>query len=213
MEKIKLFIDFDGTIANSNKAVCDLYNEEYSSKEDFVRADYTKIKTWGFLDQCTLLKENEIIKYFSMKKLFNILELNDDVLEVLNVLKEDFDIYIVTIGTQKNINLKTTYIEKYLKGFKTIYIYNGDNCEMNKSTINMNDGILIDDHISNLDSSSASMKFVFGLETDYNKSDYIRMENWTEGVVLMEIANKLMTDIDVLGEDENEYWKEVRESI
>lgn len=213
MDKLKLFVDFDGTIANSNKAICDLYNKQYADHDGFVPADYTKVMDWGYADQCPLLEEGQLTKYFGSRDLFRILEPNADACEMINELKNMFQIIIVTIGVQKNIHHKAKWIEKNFPDLECIYIFNGHDCNMDKSIVNMANGIFIDDNVANLDSSNAPMKLIYGTETHYNKGEYIRLNDWKEAYVFLTMANKFLTDIDITSEEENEYWKEIRSTF
>ena len=55
--------------------------------------------------------------------------------------------------------------------------------KMNKEIIQMNypDSIFIDDHVSNLISSNAVNKYVFGKDYPWSKTnDYKRLWNWTD---------------------------------
>lgn len=213
MEKVKLFVDFDGTIANSNKAICDLYNKYYDKHSQFVKADYTKVMDWDFKDVCPLMQKDDMMEYFSSEELFSISEPNADAIEMLEELKNYFQVIIVTIGTQRNIHFKSMLIEDWLPDTETIYIYNGDNCHVDKSIINMDEGLLIDDNVNNLDTSNASIKIIFGKETNFNIGDYMRMENWKDLFVYLRIANQIMNDTDILSDEENEYRQKLRESI
>lgn len=218
MEKIKLFLDFDGTIANSNKAICDYYNYHYNDREGFVMADWTKVKEWNYTDQCPLFEEGAVKKYFSSANFFKSLEPMEGAIDTIKTLQDYFKIIIVTIGTQQNIQHKTKWINKYFPDIETIYIFNGQECIMDKSIIDMWEGVLIDDALGNLESSNASIRIIFGEETSFNKTndpEYQRLVNWQEVLYFMLIVNKTLTEVNIFESDDedNEQWKTIRDSI
>jgi len=183
MNKLKLFIDFDSTIVNSIEAYVKTYNEHYEDYEGFIPAT-TNIKQYDFKDQCPLVS-NPLLLFKSLE-FFNYLNfINDNTKIILELLQEKFNIAIVTIGTPKNIQLKTEWISKNLPFIEKCYlIYDNPKdkkCIMDKSSINMTGGIIIDDMIDNLNSSNATQKYIFGKEYNWNITEkYERLLNWTK---------------------------------
>lgn len=175
-----IFLDFDGTIVNSIKAYCDIYNYFYKDKLNFTPADWTKVNKWNFEDEC-LLAADKVEDIFASSLFFNELELiNDNTLDVLDRLKERFNIVICSIGTPSNIAHKVEWIESVL-GIKDMIMISKAKAEMGKSSVDMIDGILIDDHIDNLVTSNADIKICFGEEKEWNKEwKGLRAKNWTE---------------------------------
>lgn len=177
--KPNLFIDFDSTLVDSIETFCEVYNVLYSFHPDFIPADYAKIQRWDFKDICPLIDDvNEI---FSSPIFFALLDFFEDAKEVIKQLNEKYNIIICSIGTPENIALKAIWLKKNLPFVHNyILIHNKGNI-MNKSIINMEGGIIIDDVASNLESSNASRKICFGQVYPWNERwQGERVKNWKE---------------------------------
>jgi 5'(3')-deoxyribonucleotidase len=177
-DKISLFVDFDGTLVNSIKKVVELYDQDYSSHDNYKNVHWTSIDSWDF-KELKLLNKEDVDNYFCDIRFFQNLEYMDSAYEVINRLKDCFDIYIVSMGLTVNLALKNTWLKKNLPFVKFI------GCNFNdvkdKSHIDMINGILIDDVAENLDSSNCFEKIVFGDTYPWNAdSKYTRMYNWTD---------------------------------
>jgi 5'(3')-deoxyribonucleotidase len=176
--KDKLFLDFDSTIVDSITAYCRLYTYLYSDKQNFRVPNPRKVDRWDLSDECELAKDN-VEEMFSNKLFFNFLDFMPDAKETILKLLEEFEIYIVTIGTRMNIRHKAKWLNIYLPEVtNTIFIHNG-NCTMDKSIIDMRNGILLDDNSKNLFSSNAYLNLCFGQKKSWN-ADWkrIRLTDW-----------------------------------
>lgn len=185
--KRKLFIDVDGTITNTIKAICSLYNEDFDYHTNFKPAIWHNVETWNFSDECPLATKKDIYSYFDDPKFFERLEFMENAKEVLDRLSEKFDIYIVTLGTSRNLELK----EKWFKVNLPYVNFIGCNTSKYKfkDHVNMSGGIFLDDRADNLENSNAEVKVVFGDEYEWNsKWQGKRCWNWYE-------VEKLLTDL------------------
>lgn len=184
--KQKIFLDFDQTIVASIKRFCEAYNETFYFHSKFKKAEWWETSVYDFSDTCPLIESARQI--FDFPIFFNGLELiNANTYEVLERLCEQYEVHIVSIGTFKNLALKSAWINENLPCVDYAELLNTHSNVMNKSIINMSGGILIDDVSSNLTSSNAEYKFTFGDEYEWNKdSKYERLFNWTD------IENKLL---------------------
>ena len=111
--------------------------------------------------------------------------INDNTYEIARELSEKYHIIIVSIGTPKNLSRKALYLQETLPFIKDYALLYNENCKMNKEIIKMNypDSIFIDDHSSNLISSNAVNKYVFGKDYPWSQTnDYERLWNWTDVV-------------------------------
>ena len=107
MGKIKLFVDFDNTIVDSTKAICDMYNNHFKDKEGFILANPTKCMEWDFLDVCTLANKETLEEYFNAKEFFENLNIFYFARRTIKTLSDYCDIYIVSIGDFKNLSYKS----------------------------------------------------------------------------------------------------------
>ena len=184
MNRRKIFVDFDNTIANSTETFCFFYNEFYKNHPNFKEAKWWKINQWNFSDQCTLLNgDNENVEeIFASELFFEKLDfLNGNTYVILKQLCLEYEVIIVTIGTHQNVALKTMWIKENLPFIKECVFLVNDGCKMNKSIVNMRGGLFLDDVYSNLISSNADVKICVGDEYSWNK-DWLglRCINWTD---------------------------------
>jgi 5'(3')-deoxyribonucleotidase len=176
--KIDLYLDFDSTIVNSDKSICQIYNDEYKDYENFIAADWRKHSNWSYKNVCPLIHVHhdnpvQIIQdYYGSESFFNSLEFYDDAIRVINRLKEKYNLIICTSAFPLNASKKVLWIEEHLPMVdEIITIINMSGKGYGKSRVTMiEDGaIFIDDHPKNLRSTKASKKFLFKFkETDYN---------------------------------------------
>lgn len=178
--KPKLFIDFDSTIANSVKAYCNAYNKMFRHFPNFVPADWTESYAWDLKDVAPMVDDVNFI--FGHSEFFDCCEFyDDDTYKVLKELSEYYEIIVASIGIPNNLAYKAWWLETNLPFVKEYVLLCNKGCKMNKSVINMQGAIFIDDVVSNLESSNARMKICFGVERDWNKgwADYW-CKSWSE---------------------------------
>ena len=168
MSKIKYFVDFDGTICNSTKSFANTYNILYQNHPEFKLADHTKLKQYNLKCICPLV--NNPLDIFDHDLFFQYLEfINDNTYEVLEKLSKKYQLIIVTIGTPTNLSKKALFLEEKLSFIKDYVLLFNDGCKMQKDIVNMENGIFLDDVESNLKSSNAKTKILFGKIYDWNK--------------------------------------------
>jgi 5'(3')-deoxyribonucleotidase len=181
MDKTKLFLDMDGTIINSVQTFCEVYNEIYSTYPDFKPAKWWEVEKYNFSCQCPMV--TNVHDIFSHSMFFDFVDfINGNTKEVIEELAHKYNVIICTIGVPQNISLKALWIEKNLPFIKDMIFISHKNNTMNKNIIDMKGGIFIDDVLSNIESSNADRKFIFGDAYEWNNGNpYIkRLINWTE---------------------------------
>lgn len=171
MNKQKFFIDFDLTIVNSIKAYCDTYNFIYSKYPNFIPANPDAITSYNFKCICPLLQtEKDRYKIWESKIFFYYIEfINENTYDVLKKLSKKYQLIITSIGTPKNISLKAKWLENKLPFIKDYILITNKDCKMDKSIVQMQDSIFLDDIPSNLESSNAKIKVLFGKIYPWNK--------------------------------------------
>lgn len=171
IEKIPLYIDFDGTLVNSPKRLTQMLNKKYNMNKI-----WWKIYRYDCSDVFPEITLHQRCEPFADKSFFNCQLKKKRFAEfVLCKLKNYFDIYIVTLGTEKNLINK----EEWCKlNFKFPHTFIGlTNFEEKKSSVDMSSGIFIEDHIKMLESSNARYKilikgFCKREWNDFNDYDY-----------------------------------------
>lgn len=156
-------------------------NKKYNESKNFL-----ELKKYDFSDLFPKCTYREIENLFNSNELFSKISLYYGVTECLDSVKGMLDsIEIVTIGEQKNIELKRNWVSTNLDHIVTLHaiLNNGKN---DKSSIDMKDGIFVDDHIDCLRSSNAPIKILFKNENDgewnrvsANDNVYV-VNNWYE---------------------------------
>lgn len=177
--KRDLYLDFDSTIVNSDKAFCDAYNELYAHYEGFVPAEWEKVSDWAFESTCPLIHElhkdpvNVVKGMFGLELFFKDLQFYDDAKEVIEALSHEYNIIICTSAFPKNASLKVLWIEEHLPVVnEVIVLINKGANGFGKGRVTMldTDAIFIDDHPENLRSTQATHKYLYkNKETNYNE--------------------------------------------
>jgi len=167
MNDLNLYVDFDATIADSVSSFCSEYSHRHKFDKGYIKPIPSKVNKWDLSDQCTLLHKGEAEEIFGSYGFFKYLKLMPNAIEILTELSKEFKLTIVSIGSYQNISLKARYIEDNLSFIKNSILIVNDGCDMNKAIIR--DGILIDDHASNLITSNAEIKICFGKTYPWNE--------------------------------------------
>lgn len=178
--KTKLFLDFDDTIINARQAYCEVYNTWYENYPEFKIADWKLNNRWDLKDVAPLVENPNIL--FELEDFFECCKfINKNTFDVLKKASEKYEIIICSIGNATNISLKMSWIKYNLPFIKKSVLLYDDNCEMNKSIVNMQGGIFVDDVVKNLESSNADIKICFNNGCDWNKGwNGINVKNYDE---------------------------------
>lgn len=176
--KRDLYIDFDSTIVNSDKAICSIYNDTYKDYDGFEPADWRKHRNWAYKHICPLIHEHEeypvqVVKdYFGSQEFFDRLEFYEDAKEVIGHLTQKYKVIICTSAFPMNASRKVLWIEEHLPMVDEIIILidkSGNGYGKSRVAMMEEDAIFIDDHPKNLYSTKAAQKYLYKFkETDYN---------------------------------------------
>lgn len=166
VKQFNLFIDFDNTLVNSTKQSVAMLNKKFNKN-----MDWRNLKRYDYKDLFKNISTNDVIELFEDEEFFNNVETYDDVKDVLFQVGNNYNISIVTCGNKNNLALKNKWLSENFKGLYDNYYYL-NNVKLDKSGVNMKNGIHIDDHIDALRSSNAKIKILFkhdGIETNWNR--------------------------------------------
>lgn len=176
--KKKLFLDFDGCIANTIASICSCYNEDFVYYKDYKYIDWSEIETWDFVELDCADREY-INKYFNQPRFFERLRFMPYADDVIGLLTHQYDITVISMGYSPNLHGKKIWLMNNLP-----YVnYIGVNFKeySDKSHIDMSDAIFIDDSANNLITSNAKIKICFGDNYSWNKDwNGTRLYNWNE---------------------------------
>ena len=171
-----LYIDMDGVAINTIEAIVRMYDDDFSTYSDYEKIPWTEINTWDFTElKCA--SSEYINMYFNQKRFFDFVQPMDNFDEIVNRLKDRFSIKLCSMGYTPNLRRKELYIQEHYPFAEFI----GVNFKSfpDKSHIDMSDGVIIDDSISNLQHSNAQLKILFGEDYPWNKGwTGFRCYNW-----------------------------------
>ena len=186
---IKVYIDFDMVIVNTIDAIVKLYNEDFTFYEGFRTISPDQVKTYDFKELICAKKE-QIDTYFNTPRFFEELWFVKNAEQSINELNKHFSVSVVTLGDQPNLILKKAWIYWYWQDIPLIGL--DMQSHQDKSSVNMTDGIFIDDKISNLETSNARYKILFGDDYEWNQGydpqKVYRCHDWDE---VMKTINKI----------------------
>lgn len=153
-----IYLDFDNTMVESNKRVIEILNKRYDlDKQE------SDLKDYGY---CSIhnISSAEKLSIFESDEFFQELQWKPRMLDIIAKHYNNFNWVITTKGTQINLEKKFAWLEKNLCfKMETIGLNNGD-LNWSKATIDMTDGIQIDDLAEALD-TKAVVKVLY---KDYN---------------------------------------------
>lgn len=187
---MKLFIDFDNTIANSSEVIVDMLNEHFDKNENF-----EKLRKYDFSDLFPECSYWDIEKFFNSDEMFERLKIFPNMIETVDAFKDFFDeISIVTIGTKDNLENKKRFLKE--NNLELTFYGIENNGRSDKSSVDMHNGVFIDDHIGCLHSSNAKIKILMkNVENgEWNKAepndDIYVVNNWYEVYSIFDFIKK-----------------------
>lgn len=187
---MKLFIDFDNTIANSSEVIVDMLNEHFDKNENF-----EKLRKYDFSDLFPECSYWDIEKFFNSDEMFERLKIFPNMIETVDAFKDFFDeISIVTIGTKDNLENKKRFLKE--NNLELTFYGIENNGRSDKSSVDMHNGVFIDDHIGCLHSSNAKIKILMkNVENgEWNKvepnDDIYVVNNWYEAYSIFDFIKK-----------------------
>lgn len=187
---MKLFIDFDNTIVNSSEVIVDMLNEHFDKNENF-----EKLRKYDFSDLFPECSYWDIEKFFNSDEMFERLKIFPNMIETVDAFKDFFDeISIVTIGTKDNLENKKRFLKE--NNLELTFYGIENNGRSDKSSVDMHNGVFIDDHIGCLHSSNAKIKILMkNVENgEWNRvepnDDIYVVNNWYEVYSIFDFIKK-----------------------
>lgn len=161
--KPKLFLDFDNVIVNSDKVIFNMYDKYYGHLDNQFHTT-SRSNNWDYSADLPKVHENNknpqsiIISFYKSDEFFNKLTITKEDKEFLKALNDKFQIFICSNGTQENISKKLEWCNGNIPFIENVIGLQLDPFKFGKETINMSNGILVDDKKKNLATSNASVK-------------------------------------------------------
>jgi len=168
MNKKNLFIDMDGTLIDSITACCEVYNDFFQHNSTFVEAKPENVRTWNMKEVFPLLDDINFL--FGSARFFDVVKpLDNDTIPILRELSKLYNITCCSIGVPHNIQQKALFLGKKFPMISQAIWLQSDICKMNKSVVNMEGAVFLDDVSSNLNSTNARIKILVGKTYEWNK--------------------------------------------
>ena len=183
----------DGVLTDSVAAVVSCYNEDFQYYSDFKEIRSCDIHTYDF-QELTLASKEYVDHLWNRPRFFSNLKLMPFAREVLDILSIQYNIEVATAGYSPNLRQKEAYLHKHLPFIiKKIDLINLKEFK-DKSHLDMNNAVFIDDQANNLITSNAALKICFGDKEEWNEAwNGERCYNWHE--VLKRLFNLDMDSI------------------
>lgn len=177
---MKIFIDIDGVLWNTAKSIVHLYNQKYSHNGDWKGA-----KEWNFSPAIPYGTSEEVIdELFASNEIYDGDHTVEGAVEYIKKLHEEYkEVYFCTVGKNINNSQKLKMLKRLIPDVKVITISFPNEVYSDKSLINMENSIFIDDHSKNLESSNAKYKILFepyGLKNWNVGYDGLKIKSWKE---------------------------------
>lgn len=179
-KKVTCFIDMDLTLYNTVKCITELYDQDFKYYSDYKKIPWQEVKSWNF-NELSASTPEYINTYFNQKRFFDNVEIFPNAKEVIKNLSNVYDIVFVSHGYSPNLRLKKEWISENFPyaGFIGVNLkYHKD-----KSCVDMENGIFIEDTPKNLETSNASIKICYGdYDWNHNYKNYktLRACNWKD---------------------------------
>lgn len=177
-------------IANSSEVIVDMLNEHFDKNENF-----EKLRKYDFSDLFPECSYWDIEKFFNSDEMFERLKIFPNMIETVDAFKDFFDeISIVTIGTKDNLENKKRFLKE--NNLELTFYGIENNGRSDKSSVDMHNGVFIDDHIGCLHSSNAKIKILMkNVENgEWNKvepnDDIYVVNNWYEVYSIFDFIKK-----------------------
>lgn len=165
---MRIVVDFDGTIVNTDKAVVDMYRKDTGDYS----TNYKENDAWNYNKVCPLWSRQDQVDVFKRKELFEVLDAFEDAISTLKKLHEEgHEIIIATVHHFSGIPYKAEWIRSNLPFVdKIVFIdlFNGEGTEFKMDKSFIYGDVIIEDNLDNLNTSPCKHKLCYG-SYGYNK--------------------------------------------
>lgn len=174
---MKIFLDFDDTMVESSKKIVEMINKKYLCNKSI-----KDLRDYRF-QSIYPISSQEISNFFSSSDFFDMLEKKTGIDWFINKNFLKHKIIVSTKGTPKNLLKKEEWIKNNYLNKVSFLGMNGNPCD--KSEINMEDSIQIDDNAKCLD-TNAKIKILYKSGNNYEwqnitpNSNIIVANTWKE---------------------------------
>lgn len=187
---MKIFLDCDDTIMNSSECIIDLLNKKNGTNKTI-----KDLKDFHYRSIDKTLTDEDVIKLFESDEFWNSVDYNNSFLEIKDFIDSNFDVEVVSCGTELNLKKKKEKLKPL--GYKFTGILIKDDSNLCKKCIDMQNGIQIDDNMSSMSNTNAAIKILFQNNNDFtwnkpkpNADNLYVVQTWKEIFRVLEFLKK-----------------------
>lgn len=187
---MKIFLDCDDTIMNSSECIIGLLNKKNGTNKTI-----KDLKDFHYRSIDKTLTDEDVIKLFESDEFWNSVDYNNSFLEIKDFIDSNFDVEVVSCGTELNLKKKKEKLKPL--GYKFTGILIKDDSNLCKKCIDMQNGIQIDDNMSSMSNTNAAIKILFQNNNDFtwnkpkpNADNLYVVQTWKEIFRVLEFLKK-----------------------
>ena len=191
MYQSKIYVDIDDVIFNTSELVIDLLNKYYNIIPPKTIDD---LKDWEYKSIYRNIDYQIIYNYWDSDEFFQNVKINEDFIKFYKETKDDVFYWVFfTQGTEKNLQKKKEFLQKYFSKFDFI----GVPLDKKKSEYDLSDGIQIDDNYNNLLTNSYFKILIKNFhETNYNQvlnnhTNLYIVNEWKDIIDILQFYNSI----------------------
>lgn len=191
---MKIFLDCDDTIINSSECIINLLNKKNGTSKTI-----RDLKDFNYRSIDKTLTNEDVIKLFESDEFWDSVNYNSEFLSTKDFIDSNFDVTVVTCGTELNLKKKANKLSSlgYGTGKNFVGILIKDNSNLCKKCIDMHLGIQIDDNMSSIENTNAAIKILFQNNNNFtwnrpkpNIDNLYIVQTWEEIRQILEFFKK-----------------------
>ena len=191
---VKIFLDCDDTIINSSECIIDLLNRKNGTNKTI-----RDLKDFNYRSIDKTLTDKDVIKLFESDEFWDSVNYNNEFLSAKDFIDSNFDVTVVTCGTELNLKKKANKLNSlgYGTGNNFVGVLIEDNSNLCKKSIDMHLGIQIDDNMSSIENTNAAVKILFQNNNNFtwnrpkpNIDNLYIAQTWKEICQILEFFKK-----------------------
>lgn len=187
---MKIFLDCDDTIMNSSECIIDLLNKKNGTNKTI-----RDLKDFHYRSIDKMLTDEDVIRLFESDEFWDSVDYNNGFLEIKDFIDSNFDVEVVSCGTELNLKKKKEKLKPL--GYKFTGIFIKDDSNLCKKCIDMQNGIQIDDNMSSMSNTNAAIKILFQNNSDFtwnrpkpNADNLYVVQTWKQIFQILEFFKK-----------------------
>lgn len=183
MSKIKIYLDCDDTILNSSQTVINILNSRYGTNKNF-----EDLKDWGYRSIVKTVTGDEINEIYDSDEFWETVTFKEDFKNFYQKHKNSFRWVIVTKGNTVNLEKKRSFLDNLFQdNYDFVPLNFNIESGFDKSSVDMSEGIQIDDKTECLIGTSAvckilikNYKSVYWNKTPMHETNIYAVNDWKE---------------------------------